>query len=287
MTRLIRFILVTTLLTLAVLPRSVAQEETRHALLFSKSTGFEHQTISDKQGKPNQVEAILQKMFEARGIELTATKDAGILNAADLAKFSLVVFYTQGAFDKEGVDGAPTMKPGGVEALVDWIKGGGGFVGFHSATDTLRSNAGDPATAYTNMIGAAFRGHGRQFRGTVRVVDPEHPTMASIPDGFSLLDEWYVFQQMSTDDIHVLALLDPGPEREKQKLYDIDAYPVAWCRELGKGRVFYNAMGHRPDVWKNETFLSALGDALDWAAGAGDAGAKPNYGSVVASGTDD
>lgn len=179
------------------------------------------------------------------------------------------------------------MKPGGVEALVDWIKGGGGFVGFHSATDTVRSNAGDPATAYTNMIGAAFRGHGRQFRATIRVVDPKHPTMASIPDRFTLLDEWYVFQQMSTDDIHVLALMDPGPEREKQKLYDIDAYPIALCRELGQGRVFYNAMGHRPDVWENETFLSALGDALDWAAGAGKARATPNYGSVVASGTDD
>ena len=280
---LIRTIVFTLAVMVSLPSMAQAQSDGKHALLFSKSTGFEHQPVSEKNGTPNQVAGVLGKLFETRGITFTASKDAGILNAKDLAKFSLIVFYTQGDFSVPGVDGAPSMNPGGVEALVEWIHNGGGFVGYHSATDTLRSNANEPATLFTKTIGAAFLSHGRQFRGTVRVVDSKHPTMRNIPDGLDLLDEWYLFQQMNTEDIHVLATLEPGPEREKQAQYDVASYPIAWCRELGQGRVFYNAMGHRADVWENEVFLNSLEDAIDWAGGKGASGAKPNYDKVVGS----
>lgn len=262
-------------------------EDAPGVLLLSKSAGFQHQPIAEKDGQPSQVEIILRAMLEKKGMTLTATKDAGSINAENLESYSVVVFYTQGDLTEVGLDKQPAMGPDGVADLVRWIEGGGGFVGFHSATDTLRTNASDEATAYTNMIGAAFRGHGRQFVGNLRVVDPGHPTMAHIEQGFSIRDEWYVFAQMNTERIHVLALLAPGAERSRQKLYDVEVYPIVWCTILGEGRVYYNAMGHREDVWENETFLSAVGDAIDWAGGEGPANAEPNYASVMQSGTDD
>jgi hypothetical protein len=35
----------------------------------------------------------------------------------------------------------------------------------------------------------------------------------------------------------------------------------------GKGRVFYTAMGDRPENWKNEFFLNLLGGGIRWALG--------------------
>ena len=45
-----------------------------------------------------------------------------------------------------------------------------------------------------------------------------------------------------------------------------------WARQQGKGRVFYTAMGDRPENWKNEFFLNLLGGGIRWAIG--DAGAQ-------------
>ena len=40
-----------------------------------------------------------------------------------------------------------------------------------------------------------------------------------------------------------------------------------WARQHGKGRVFYTAMGDRPENWKNEFFLKLLGGGIRWAIG--------------------
>ena len=58
-------------------------------------------------------------------------------------------------------------------------------------------------------------------------------------------------------------------------------YAISWCREEGKGKVFYTAFGHDPKVWKDEKFQKHLFGGLKWATGElpGDAtpsGAKKN-----------
>jgi type 1 glutamine amidotransferase len=47
--------------------------------------------------------------------------------------------------------------------------------------------------------------------------------------------------------------------------YQRAPYPIAWARQHGKGRVFYMAMGDRPENWKNEFFLNLLGGGIRWA----------------------
>ena len=287
MTLIIRSLSLMLIAVLGLLPVSYAEDSGGQVLLLSKSQAFQHEPIAEKEGQDSQVEIILRDLLAEHGMTLTATKDAGSINAENLKSYKLVIFYTQGNLTQSGLDKHPPMAADGVAALTEWIKAGGGFMGFHSAADTLRSKAGDDPTPYTNMIGAAFRSHGRQFVGTVRPVDREHPTMASLPKAFAINDEWYVFQQMNTDAIHVLALLDAGEERGRQKMYDTEPYPIVWCRAMGEGRIYYNAMGHRPDVWENETFLSTVDDAVLWAIGEGPARAEPNYASVAEPGTDD
>ena len=276
MNRFARFALAA--LLCAVFP---ADAEDGKALLLTKSGGFQHGPVTEKDGQPSLVETVLREHLAKHGLTLDATKDAGKINAANLANYKLVLFYTQGDLDQEGIDKTP-MGPDGMKDLAAWISAGGGFVGFHSAADTSRPvKAEDPATPYTAIVGGAFKSHGKQFSGKVRVVDPKHPAIASVPDGFMLLDEWYVYTHLDTANMHVLAMLDPGDERAKQEQYNIPTYPIVWCKEQGTGRIFYTAMGHREDVWSNETFLAMLNDAVDWATGKTKAKAKPNYDKMI------
>lgn len=257
------------------------EHEPMRVLLLTSSQGFEHSAIREKDGKPGHVQTVLQTLIDANEAVLTSTKDASIINKKDLQSFDLVVFYTTGNLMKAGKGGSKPMGENGLNDLLAWIKAGGAFMAYHSSTDTFGHYLGDPKLPYINMIGAEFRKHGSPFTGTLRVVDPTHPAMGGLPDGFSIFDEWYLFKNMNKDEIHVLALLDPGDEREKQEAYNIPNYPIIWCREYGEGRVYYNAMGHMEDVWDTEAFQTSFISAAVWALDERPAQAKPNYKDVI------
>jgi len=42
-------------------------------------------------------------------------------------------------------------------------------------------------------------------------------------------------------------------------------YALAWCRDWGEGRVFYSALGHREEVWKDPRFQEFLLGGIAWA----------------------
>jgi uncharacterized protein len=58
-------------------------------------------------------------------------------------------------------------------------------------------------------------------------------------------------------------------------------YPIAWVRKEGNGRVYFNAMGHRDDVWMSERFQQMLAGAIAWATGAEDAEVDANLFKVA------
>ncbi len=81
------------------------------------------------------------------------------LNAAFLAQYDALVFFTCG-------DLAPTAPLR--QALFDFVAGGKGFVGFHSAADSFYS-----WPEYGTFIGGRFVNHGSDNQpGTIRVEDP-------------------------------------------------------------------------------------------------------------------
>jgi len=262
---------------------AAAQAEPIHMLYLSKSVDFEHGPVALKDGKPSVSDVVLANLAGKLGATITCTKDASLINAAELKEYQLVIFYTQGGLTQAGgKDGAPGMSGTGVAELIDWIKSGGGFIGFHSATDTFDSDAPEPSP-YIKMIGAEFRTHGKQFKGLMKVVDPDHPTMAHFPPEWALHDEWYLFRKFNRDAIRVLVTLDPGEERAKQDNYNIPPYPVVWCSALGEGRVYSTALAHREDVWENPAFQEVALDAMKWALGQGEAKATPNFHEIVPS----
>ena len=51
---------------------------------------------------------------------------------------------------------------------------------------------------------------------------------------------------------------------------------VAWCKQVGEGKMFYNNLSHREDTWQNERFLKSVFSAARWIAGKDEGDAEPN-----------
>ena len=275
MIRICAFVL---LLVLAV-PAAHGQ----NLLFLNKSQGFEHSPIKLLEDGTTHAGKVMQELCNLYGVSLTETKNGSVINAENLKNYDLVIFYTSGDLTKPSNDGGDAMGPEGKAELLDWIRNGGNFMGFHAATDTFRTPPDGEVSPYIEMIGAEFLTHGRQFTGTVKVVDSGHPAMASIPNNWKIHEEWYLFKNFNKDTMRVLALLDPEDEREKQEMYDIPNYPIIWVSEYGEGKVYYSALGHGEEMWDNDIFRQSIVDAAQWLleGHAASIDVKPNFEEVV------
>ncbi|HEX7753494.1 MAG TPA: ThuA domain-containing protein [Novosphingobium sp.] len=164
-------------------------------------------------------------------------------------------------------------------AFQDWMAGGGGFVGVHGS-------AGDPAYFWDwyadTLIGARFKGHpmAPQFQDAkVRIDEAAHPIARGLPAEWVMNDEWYSFRSNPRDTgSRIVATLDEStykPEGMGGSLRMGD-HPIAWTRCVGRdgpgrGRMFYSAIGHRPERYGDALYRQMLTQAIEWAA---DRGAK-------------
>ena len=140
------------------------------------------------------------------------------------------------------------------QALVAFVRGGGGLIGFHSATDTFHDWA-----AYKDMIGAEFSHHPHPSTQRVIVTDHSTPATHALPASFLIHEEFYVFKHDPRPHVHVLAELDTGPGGPDR--------PLVWCRRFGRGRVYYDALGHFSATWHNRYQLTLVSGGILWAAG--------------------
>ena len=257
-----------------------ADDKTKKVLFFTKSAGFQHSCITRPDNQSDKelshAEKVLVELGKASHFEVTATKDGSYFTPEKLAQFDVVAFYTTGDLTKPGTDGTPPMPAEGREALMKFIEGGKGFVGFHCAADTFGQHAGagndDKADAYIKMIGGEFDGHGAQQKSRIRAVKAFAP-LKDVND-FELLEEWYLFRNIAPD-MHVILVQETGSMSEDMHK-NRKPHPMTWARTQGKGRVFYSSMGHREDVWTNPLFHQIILGGLAWAAGNVQAEAKPN-----------
>jgi uncharacterized protein len=168
------------------------------------------------------------------------------------------------------------------QAFLDWIKSGKGFVGMHSATDTFPGFPG-----YTEMIGGHFKTHGAQVKVDIINQDQECPICSHLPGNWEVFDEIYQMKDFDRTKVHGLLTLDKHPNDKTP-----GDYPIAWCKEYGKGRVFYTSLGHREDVWdpnwpdrKNpkevaEAYQKHILGGIRWALGLEKMNAKPQKSAV-------
>lgn len=274
--------------TLAVLvfgASVTASAAPKKILFFTRSSGYQHSVITWKNGQPSFSEKVLLDLGKKNGWEFTFSKDGSKFSREYLAQFDAVFFFTSGDLCSEGTDKQPPMTAAGKQALLEFVRSGKGFVGTHSASDTFHTaneskkgqdryvNHGTNADPFVCMLGGEFIVHGVQQVATNRVVDPKFPGFEKIGDSFAFHEEWYSLKDFAPD-IHVLAVID-SPQL-KGSMYDRPPFPNAWARAEGKGRVWFSAMGHREDVWKNSTFQQILVGGIKWALGEVTADISPN-----------
>ena len=158
--------------------------------------------------------------------------------------------------------------------LMSFIKEDGkGFVGAHTATTAFFS-----WPEFGEMIGARFDEHPwNVIDGTVVIDDPLFPAMKHFPGVSVIKDEHYQHKDFSRDKIRVLAHLDVSKlDMKNPRVHRTDGdYPVAWAKMHGKGRVFYATLGHAPESWDNPQIQKMYFEALKWAMGLSEGGAKP------------
>ncbi len=141
-------------------------------------------------------------------------------------------------------------------SLLAFVSSGHGFIGTHSATDTLY---GWPE--YGALVGAYFKEHPWTQTARVAVEDRAHPIHTGIGASFQLFDEFYTFRENPRPSVHVLLTLDAASVGASGD------YPLAWTKTMGTGRVYYNALGHFGSTWTDAGFLSQIRQAIRWTAG--------------------
>lgn len=221
----------------------------RKVLYLTHSAGFKHQVLP-----------VSEQVFKELGVrsgafEATVTQDCSVISKEGLKPFDVVVFYTTGELP---------ISDEQKKAFMDFIKSGKGFVGIHSATDTFYKWA-----EYGEMIGGYFDQHPWHQEVGVKVEDSKNPATKHLGSAFKITDEIYQHKNFSRANVQVLLSLDVTTvDLNAKNVHRTDKdFALAWCRKWGKGRVFYTALGHRPEVWQDERFQNHLLGALRWAWG--------------------
>jgi type 1 glutamine amidotransferase len=190
-------------------------------------------------------EKVMMEIGEKSGdFEAVCSQDSRKdITAENLKKFDAVFFYTTGELPLSDTQKAD---------LVNFIRKGGGFGGCHSATDTFYK-----WPEYGKIIGGYFDGHPWHKKIKVIVEDTKNPATKHLGKEFEITDEIYQFKApYDRSKLHVLMRLGEK-ESATGKRKDKDN-ALAWIQEYGKGRVFYTALGHRDDVWKDERYQKHL-----------------------------
>jgi hypothetical protein len=260
-------------------PQGMFAAEKKSVLVFTKSSGFEHDVVKTKDGKPSILEQAVTSIGNKYGFDVKATKDGRVFDSPDFRKHAAVLFFTTGDLTTEGTDKNPPMSAQGKQAFLDAIQGGMGFVGVHAAADTFHtppdpqdnSNRyvahGEKSDPYLRMLGGEFITHGStpRLQDTKLIInDPEFPGLEGVSSPVTFNDEWYSLKDFRTD-LHVIITLDTkGMTGEP---YQRAPYPMTWARMEGKGRVFYTAIGDRSENWSEPFFLNLLGGGIRWSIG--------------------
>ncbi len=232
------------------------------ALIFGKTAAFRHTECI-----PSGTVAIAQ-LAVRNDFAVDATENAAAFTAANLAQYDVVIFLcTTG----------DVLNAAQQTAFEAYIRGGGGYAGVHSASDTEYD-----WPFYGGLVGAYFRDHpgvpgvNTQYQeATVRVEDRGTAATEDLPRRWVREDEWYNFRTNPRDDVHVLMSLD-------ESTYDPRGYsvpggsapmgdhPIAWCQRYEGGRSFYTALGHRGSYWSEPLLLAHVLGGIEMAAGVAD-----------------
>ncbi len=222
-------------------------------LLYTKETEWMHPST------PVAAKVMLER-GRLRGWDVRESKESSELLKEDIGKTDVIFFLNSSGM---------TMNQAERDAFASYIAQGHGWVGAHAASHT---DYDWPFMA--DLIGAIFCCHPPMAPGNLVVQDPSDPIVAHLPKTWAHTDEWYTYSRRpeSNPKVKVLLTVDehsirpdyPGPGEYPGLA--VGYHATTWTNRFGATRVFYTGLGHAPETWQDELFLTMLIKAVEWAA---------------------
>lgn len=221
-----------------------------------------------------------------KGPEFVGMMANNIFGAADQNEDKSVTAAEMGALADKWFDTLDKEKAGKVSAQD--FRGGFQRVLFSArgprrsgpATPPAPKTGPDPQVGtwpdFNRMIGGYFKYHWFDPQHIVyKIDDPSSPLTAMFSNGFEINDETYTFgiRSWSRENLHVLTSIDyskmsacdKGLEEFPRADHD---YALSWVRPEGKGRLFYQALGHHESLYyNNPAFLQQILAGMQYAIG--------------------
>src|SRR5687768_1930288 len=123
---------------------------------------------------------IISQQFFKDGINISYTTDPNDLNADNLSKYDGLMIYSN----------HDQITPAQEKALLDYVKGGKGFIPVHCASFCFQNSP-----EYIDMVGGQFKTHKTgEFAATI--VDKKHPVLKGV-NAFTTWDETYVHDKIA------------------------------------------------------------------------------------------
>jgi type 1 glutamine amidotransferase len=214
-------------LALVVAAGGCGDEPETEVLVFSRTTAYRH-TDAIEAGR-----AALEERFAP-----TLTEDPAAFE--DLSGVEVVVLLH--------TNGPGVLRGEQRTAFERWVRAGGGVVAIHAA-----ANADRDWEFYGELLGGArFLDHRQGPLQREDVAVERHRATEGLPRRWTRRDEWYRF--------------DPEPGPAAHVVATVDGDPMAWWTEVGRGRVFYTALGHAGAAWSESLYREHVFAAVEWAA---------------------
>ncbi|MGI8424139.1 MAG: ThuA domain-containing protein [Chloroflexota bacterium] len=212
------------------------------ALLLTRNDKF-HRGIEDALGR-----TLVEPWLRQAGVDVTRTNDVGVLCAEGFSGYQLFMPWLMPQWDV-ATESHSRVVQAEAEAVAQFVHSGGGLFAFHGAT-VVRQRA--PYAAYVDVLGTRFKSHPKYHEFSVRVRQPDHPVTRGLRD-FRTSDELYLHEPLASDaDV----LLDAEWEGER--------HPMVYTRKVGKGAIYYLALGHDRVTWEHPAFRHLVVEGTRW-----------------------
>ena len=253
-------------LSLGAVATPALADDDYKVLVVGETLGFRHSHIDEttlavtELGEEN---GFTVDVWDSRQTTLTLATTP-FTTAQDLSQYATIIF----ASPVDGTNDQDPLRPrlldnDELSAFQGYIRGGGGYVGLHAATDAMHA-----VPWYGDLTGgsARFLSHPAQQTATMRVESPTHPSTEMLPTEWVRFDEWYNFTTNPREDVHVLITLDESTYNPGSGAMGAD-HPLAWCHNFEGGRSWYEGAGHVDVNYSDPLFLEHILGGIEWTAG--------------------
>ena len=228
-----------------------AQENRVKILNFYGDNGYEHASKKEAQ-------KMLGTLGEINNWEIVSTDSASIFNLKEIFSFDVVIFN-----NNCGNEGR-ILSIDQQQALQQYIRNGGGFVGIHCA-GAIWHEEGQFQQWYEKLIGTKLVAHPPVQKAKLIVENPSHPITRHLPLEWNLTDEWHQFAYNPRESVNVLISLDEDSYEGKEKMGG--DHPFTWYQYYDGGRSFFTSLGHTIEIYNNKNFRKLITEGIYWAIG--------------------